>query len=93
MSQRRAEAHSRSTVLTWNTIPGAAEYHVYRDLRSNLSYENFGVCRDDLDAARTDTQLTDSSNPAAGAAGRRFGCRGSWREFGVSCGASLAPVR
>ena len=54
------------TVLTWDTTPGAAEYHVYRDLRSNLSYANFGVCRDDLDATRTDTQLTDTSNPAAG---------------------------
>ena len=54
------------TVLTWDTTPGAAEYHVYRDLRSNLSYGNFGVCRDDLDLTRTDNQLTDSSTPAPG---------------------------
>ena len=53
-------------MLTWDATPGAAEYHVYRDLRSNLSYGNFGACRDDLDATRTDTQLTDASNPAAG---------------------------
>ncbi|HEX4823004.1 MAG TPA: thrombospondin type 3 repeat-containing protein [Candidatus Polarisedimenticolaceae bacterium] len=57
---------SSKTLLTWNSVPGTGTYHVYRDLRSNLSYGNFGVCRDDLDPIRTDTQLADSSTPASG---------------------------
>ena len=57
---------SSKTLATWNATPGAATYHVYRDLRSNLSYGSFGVCRDDLDPIRTDTQLSDASTPAVG---------------------------
>jgi hypothetical protein len=54
--------------VTWNADPTgqATEYHVYRDLRTNLSYGSFGTCRDDLDAVRTDLVLTDSSTPSAG---------------------------
>ena len=52
--------------LLWDATPGAVEYHVYRDAISNLSFATFAVCRDDLDAARTDTQLDDFSAPAPG---------------------------
>ncbi len=52
--------------LLWNPEPSAAEYHVYRDLLSNLSYGSFGVCRDDLDGDRTDAQLEDFEEPLAG---------------------------
>jgi hypothetical protein len=56
------------TTLTWGADPAgvATEYHVYRDLRTNLSYGNFGPCRDDLDANRTDLTLTDASTPSPG---------------------------
>jgi hypothetical protein len=59
-------AWSSKTLMTWTAAPGAATYHVYRDLRSNLSYGHFGVCRDDLDPNRTDTLLSDASTPTAG---------------------------
>ena len=56
------------TTLTWNADPSglATEYHVYRGLRTDLSYGNFGACRDDLDANRTDLSLTDASTPTPG---------------------------
>jgi len=50
-------------LLLWDTATGAAEYHVYRFDSGVLSYTAFGVCRDDLDAGRTDTQLLDLSEP------------------------------
>lgn len=56
------------SVLTWDAEPDAAEYHVYRDEVANLSYANFGVCRDDLDADRTDTELDHPQDPALGSA-------------------------
>jgi hypothetical protein len=52
--------------LLWEPEPSAAEYHVYRDLLSNLSYASFGVCRDDLDGNRTDTRVEDLDEPLAG---------------------------
>jgi hypothetical protein len=56
------------TTLAWDAEPSGltTEYHVYRDLRSNLSYGNFGTCRDDLDANRTDLILTDPTAPPPG---------------------------
>ena len=52
--------------LSWASDPLAVEYHVYRDLLSNLAYTSFGVCRDDLDGDRTDLQLDDAEVPASG---------------------------
>ena len=52
--------------LVWDAEPSAVEYHVYRDLVSNLSYQSFGVCRDDLDSLRTDTILDDTEVPVSG---------------------------
>jgi hypothetical protein len=56
------------TTITWNADPTgqATEYRVYRDLRTNLSSTNFGVCRNDLDADRTDLVMTDASTPSTG---------------------------
>jgi hypothetical protein len=56
------------TSVTWSADPSgtATEYHVYRDLRTSLSYGNFGTCRDDLDSDRTDLTLTDASTPSPG---------------------------
>jgi hypothetical protein len=56
------------TTLAWDADPLglATEYHVYRDLRTNLSYGNFGACRDDLDPNRADLALTDASTPSVG---------------------------
>ena len=56
------------TTLQWDAEPSglATEYHVYRDLKSNLSYGNFGVCHDELDPDRTDLVLIDASTPTAG---------------------------
>ncbi len=54
--------------VTWTAVPGAARYHVYRDLVSNLGYANFGQCADALDPLSTDTQFDDPSLPGAGAA-------------------------
>ena len=53
------------TLLTWDAASGSvAQYHVYRDLRSNLNFGSFGVCRDDLDGDRTDLVLSDPEIPA-----------------------------
>ena len=52
--------------MLWDADPAAVEYHIYRDLLSNLSYAFFGTCRDDLDGDRTDTQLDDLEEPAPG---------------------------
>lgn len=52
--------------MLWDPEPSAAECHVYRDLLPNLSYASFGVCRDDLDGNRTDTQLEDLDEPLSG---------------------------
>lgn len=53
--------------LQWDAVVGAGEYHVYRATIASLGYGNFGTCRDDLDADRTDTVLTDFEAPASGA--------------------------
>ena len=52
--------------LLWDAEPSADEYHIYRDLLANLAFSSFGVCRDDLDGDRTDTQLIDMGAPAEG---------------------------
>jgi len=52
--------------LVWNITPGADEYHVYRDLLSNLSGSGTNECRDDLDPFRSDTNLFDPELPAPG---------------------------
>jgi hypothetical protein len=52
--------------IVWDVEPAAVEYHIYRDLVSNLSYASFGVCRDDLEANRMDDQLEDFENPMTG---------------------------
>ncbi len=52
--------------MTWTADGGAVEYHVYRDALSSLDYGNFGICRDDLDAVRTDLSLTDVGDPTPG---------------------------
>lgn len=54
------------TRMAWSPTPGAVRYHIYRDGIENLSYANFGACRDDLDPSGTDTQLDDASLPPAG---------------------------
>ena len=54
--------------LTWSPVPGALEYHVYRAEVQSLSYGHFGTCRDDLDLDRTDTSLSDPTQPVAGTA-------------------------
>jgi len=54
--------------LAWDVEPAAVEYHVYRDLLSNLSYTSYGACRDDLDGDRTDTLLDDLEEPLSGQA-------------------------
>jgi len=56
------------SVLEWDVEPDAAEYHVYRIALSALGYGSFAVCRDDLDAIRTDTQLVDVELPVSGTA-------------------------
>ncbi len=53
--------------LVWDVEPNAVSYNVYRGAMNQLSYSNYGACRNDLDAIRTDTQLIDSNVPAAGA--------------------------
>jgi hypothetical protein len=55
-------------LMVWDAEPEAAEYHVYRDLLSNLSLASFGQCRDGQDADRTDTQWIDLDEPAPGQA-------------------------
>jgi hypothetical protein len=52
--------------LRWDNEPLAVEYHIYRDFLTNLSYANFGVCRNDLDPDRTDDLLSDTEDPAPG---------------------------
>jgi hypothetical protein len=52
--------------LVWDVEPSAVEYHIYRDLVSTLGFTSFGTCRDDLDTGRTDTELDDAEDPAAG---------------------------
>jgi hypothetical protein len=54
------------TSLGWSVEASAAEYHIYRGPLGSLSYAGFGVCRDDLDGARTDTVLSDAQLPPAG---------------------------
>ena len=54
--------------LVWDVEPSAVEYHVYRDLVSTLSFQDFGNCRDDLDTGRTDTELDDAEDPGIGTA-------------------------
>jgi hypothetical protein len=55
------------TRLTWTAEPSATEYHVYRGALSSLGYGSFGVCRDDLDPLRSDTQLDDTELPTTSA--------------------------
>ncbi len=52
--------------LEWDAEPDALEYHVYRDLASNLSWSSFAVCADGLDGDRTDTMLDDLEDPLPG---------------------------
>jgi hypothetical protein len=55
------------TVLTWTAPLGfAGEYHVHRDALGALSYAHFATCRDDLDAVRTDAELSDAEVPFPG---------------------------
>jgi hypothetical protein len=56
-----------TTVLTWDPMPAAATYHVYRDAILSLGFDAFGTCRDDLDDERSDTSLSDASVPSPGA--------------------------
>jgi hypothetical protein len=49
--------------MIWDAEPSAVEYHIYRGLLTDLSYQSFGSCRDDLDSNRTDTQLDDFEDP------------------------------
>lgn len=53
--------------LSWDPVPSAAQYHVYHDDVSTLFWDDFGPCRDELDADRTDTQLTHNAVPDPGA--------------------------
>ena len=57
---------SDSETLQWDAQISAVEYHVYRGVLADLGYDDFGVCRDDLDVDRTDTTLIDASVPASG---------------------------
>lgn len=52
--------------LLWDPEPDAVECHVYRDGLTNLSFQGYRVCRDDLDGTRTDTRLDDLEDPAPG---------------------------
>ena len=47
------------TVLAWDVLAEAVEYHVYRDAIGSLGYGSVPTCRDDLDSVRTDLELTD----------------------------------
>ena len=53
--------------LVWDALPGAVEYHVYRDGLAGLGYDNFGICVDALDPVRTDAVFDESDSPASGA--------------------------
>ncbi len=53
--------------LLWDAEPLSVRYNVYRGLVAQLGYAYYGACRNDLDSLRTDTQLTNSDLPAAGA--------------------------
>ena len=48
------------SLLQWNAVPGATEYHVYRDFVSTLSFGSFASCADGIDGVRTDTELVDT---------------------------------
>jgi hypothetical protein len=50
--------------LDWDPVPGADEYHVYRDEKSNLGYDKTPTCHDTVTA----TTLVDTGQPAAGQA-------------------------
>jgi hypothetical protein len=52
--------------MVWDVEPVASEYHVYRDLLSQLSLANFGLCADPTDPDRTDTIWDDTTTPAEG---------------------------
>jgi len=55
--------------MVWDVEPSAVEYHVYRGLLADLTYSNYGACRNDLDTGgRSDTMLDDAEEPAPGAA-------------------------
>ena len=55
--------------LVWDPVSGATEYHVYRDLVSDLTGLSVpATCRDDLDADPADTELIDDEVPAVGVA-------------------------
>jgi hypothetical protein len=55
-----------NTALAWDAVAGAARYNVYRGDVAVLSYASYGACRNDLDPAATDTQMSDAEKPAAG---------------------------
>ncbi len=52
--------------LVWDAEPLAAEYHLYSGDVGQLSYANFGACRDDLDLVRTDAQAQPAPVPLPG---------------------------
>lgn len=54
------------TTLGLSSEPSAAEYHVYRANLDAIGYDDFGLCRNGLDASRTDTVLSDAQLPAPG---------------------------
>lgn len=61
----RFESEAR---LTWDLVPGAAQYHLYGGDTATLSRTNFGTCLDALDSNRTDTvaDLFEIPAPATG---------------------------
>jgi len=53
--------------LEWSSAAGAALYHVYRGALAELSCDDLGECRDDLDPDPTDLVLVDPIGPLTGA--------------------------
>jgi hypothetical protein len=50
----------------WDPVPGAARYNHYGGDIAQLSFQNFGACRNGIDPNLADTQATDPAQPIPG---------------------------